>query len=162
MGQQEDSYSRRFVKLVSDAADSQHISRVLRISLQFLSQAIDVWVDVALITFVVGAPDVVQKRIPGPGAAGFRGQQLQNLKLKRREVNTLTLPAHLMATLVDYQVSNFYALTVPSLGNCTRAPEQRIHSIFQLTRAERLREIVVGPGLETGDLIIERIVGGQE
>ena len=49
-----------FVELIADSANRQDIMGVLRVCLQLLSQPVYVRIDVALITFVLRAPDTVK------------------------------------------------------------------------------------------------------
>src|SRR5688572_28313660 len=79
---------RNLVELVTDSTNSQHVARVLGIRLELLAQAVDVWIDVALIAFVIGAPNAVEQRVSGPGPAGLRREQFENLKLQRRQINS--------------------------------------------------------------------------
>src|ERR1700682_5052648 len=53
------SPSRRFVELVSNAANRQHVLGFLGIGLELLSQSIDMGIDVALVAFVVGTPNLI-------------------------------------------------------------------------------------------------------
>src|ERR1700716_3556521 len=59
------------VEFVSDAANGQHIMGVLWISFQLLSQPVYMRVDVALIAFILSAPDTIEQIIARPGVAGF-------------------------------------------------------------------------------------------
>src|ERR1041385_2971308 len=58
-----------FVELVADSAHREHVMRILRIGFELLPQTIDVRIDIALITFVFGAPDAIEQVIARPGAA---------------------------------------------------------------------------------------------
>ena len=63
--------SRRFVELVSDATNCQHVLRIFRISLELFAKTIYVRIDVALVTFVLSAPDAIKQVVPRPGATRF-------------------------------------------------------------------------------------------
>lgn len=52
---------RRFVQLVTDAANRQHVAGVLRIVFDFSSEAVDVRINVALVAFVFRAPHLVKQ-----------------------------------------------------------------------------------------------------
>src|SRR5688572_2405482 len=81
---------RIFIQLVADAANSQNVVRVLRITLQLLTQTVDVGIDVSLVAFILRAPDPIQQIVSRPRAARFGGQQLEYLELQRRQIDALT------------------------------------------------------------------------
>src|SRR5436305_14685406 len=60
--------SRFFIQFISDAAHRQHVMGILRISFELLAKAIDVWINVSLVTFVLCAPDLIEQRIARPCA----------------------------------------------------------------------------------------------
>src|SRR6476659_8482789 len=95
--------SRVLIKFVSDATHGQHVMRVLRIVLQFLSQPINVRIDVALITFVLGAPNPIEQIVARPCTARLRRQQIEDLKLERREIDLLSRARDFMSTAIDNQ-----------------------------------------------------------
>ena len=41
------------------------------------------------------------------------------------------------------------------------AAQHRAHPCLELADLERLDEVVVGPGAEAGDLVVERVAGGE-
>jgi hypothetical protein len=43
----------------------------------------------------------------------------------------------------------------------TRSPKERSHSRFQLQRAERLGDVVVGPGIQQGHLLLVCVAGRE-
>jgi len=44
-------------------------------------------IDVALIAFVLGAPDAIEQIISRPGTSRLRREQVKNLKLKRCQID---------------------------------------------------------------------------
>src|SRR5690348_15935808 len=97
---------RNLVQLVTDAAHSQNITRVLWIGLKLLSQAIDMWIDVALVAFVIGTPNAIEQSISRPRAARLRSEQLENLKLERRQIDTVAVANHFVTALVDHEIAH--------------------------------------------------------
>ena len=69
-------------------------------------------IDVALVTFVVGAPHSIEQRVPGPCAARFGREQLENLKLERRQIDAVAVANDLMTTLIDYEIADFDTFAV--------------------------------------------------
>ena len=104
--------SGNLVQLVTDATNGQDISRIFRIGLELLTKSIDVRIDVALVAFVVRAPNAIEQRVSGPCSSRFRCEQLENLKLKRCQVDAKTLSHHFMTTLIDYEIANLDAFSV--------------------------------------------------
>src|ERR1044072_8885258 len=96
------SRSEILIKLVTDATNSQYVARIFRISLELLTKPIDVWIYVPLIAFVVSAPNPVEQRISGPGTSWLRREQLENLKLERRQIDAIPITHHFMTTLIAY------------------------------------------------------------
>src|SRR4026209_563192 len=89
--------SGNLVQLVSDATNRQYVARIFRISLELLTKTIDVWIDVALVAFVVRAPDSIEQCVSGPRSSGFIREQLANLKLERRQVDAKAVSHHFMS-----------------------------------------------------------------
>ena len=75
-----------------------------------MPQTIDVRIDVALITFVLGAPHLVEQIVARPGTARFAGEPFENLEFKRREFDGRAFERHLVAALVDHEASDLDAL----------------------------------------------------
>src|SRR6185436_14923500 len=99
--------------------------------------------DVALVAFVVCAPDAIEEGVSGPRASRFRREQLENLKLERRQIDTKAVSHHFMTTLIDYEIADFDAFAIRFLWRSAAASQQRLDSILQLARTERLCEVIV-------------------
>src|SRR5438034_7038181 len=67
-----------------------------------------------------------------------------------------------MTALVNYQIANLNAFSVCNLRAGARPAQEGFDSIFQFAWTKRLGQIVVGPGFEPGNLIVERVVRSQE
>src|SRR5438445_11993088 len=119
-------------------------------------------IDVALIAFVVGAPDSIKQIISRPGSARFRGQQFQYLKFERSQIDTRAGPAHFMPSLVNDQIANFDSLAIIGELNLARSSEESFDAILQLARAKRLRQVIVGSGFEPRDFVVQGMVGRQK
>src|ERR1043166_406648 len=104
--------SGNLVQLVTDATNRQHVARIFRISLQLFAEAIDMWVDVALVAFVIRAPNSIEQSIPGPCATRFRREQLENLKLERSQVNAKTVANDFMPPLINDEVADFDSFAI--------------------------------------------------
>src|SRR5258707_14496831 len=108
--------------------------RVLGISFQFLSQPIDMRVDVPLIAFVLSAPDTIEQVVARPGAAGLRRQQLQDLKLKWSQINPGATACDFVTPLIYHQVANLHSIFVAAVlaGRLTTA-QQGLDPVLELT-----------------------------
>ena len=131
--------SRGFVQLIANAANRQDVARVLRIGFKFLTQPIDVWVNVALVTLILSAPNPIQQTIARPGAARFRSKQLQNLKLERRKIDSRALPKHFMSAFVDYQIADLDAFTVSLSFAYSRVSPAIVRSAARFDRTYTLQ-----------------------
>src|SRR6185369_11200411 len=67
--------SGNLVQLVTNATNRQYVTRIFRISLQLFAETIDMRIDIALVTFVISAPNSIEQSVSGPCAAGFRRKQ---------------------------------------------------------------------------------------
>src|SRR5262249_42199708 len=83
----------------------QHVARIFRISLQLFAETIDVWVDVALVAFVIRAPNSIEQSVPGPCAARFRREQLEDLKFERSQVNAKAVANDFMTPFINHQTA---------------------------------------------------------
>src|SRR4051794_18084393 len=83
------------VKFVAYAPDGQDVAGVLGVGLNLTSQAVYVRVNVALIAFVLGAPDLVEQVVARPGAAGLARESFEYVKLKRRQLDAVAADRHL-------------------------------------------------------------------
>ncbi len=115
-------------------------------------------IDVALVAFVVGAPNAIEQRVSGPGAAGLGREQFENLKFERREIDAIAVADHFVTPFVDHQIANLDPFAVGFGHDTAAAPQQRFDAIFELARTERLRQIVVRAGFEPGDFVGERVM----
>ena len=120
-------------------------------------------VNVSLVAFVLSAPDAIEQVITRPGAARLRCQQLQNLKLERREIDFFAASRNFVAPLIYYQLPDLHPIFIAAvrLGDLTSAQE-RLDPVFEFAWAERLGKVIVSAGFETSDLIVEHIVRRQE
>src|ERR671916_166745 len=75
-----------------------------------LPQAIDVRVDISLITFVLRAPHFVEQFVARPRATRLAGEAFENLKLERREFDERAVERHLVAAFVYNETSDLDAL----------------------------------------------------
>ena len=58
-----------------------------------------------------------------------------------------------MTPLVDHQIADFDPFAVGLGREAAAASQQSLDAILEFARAERLRQIIVGAGLEPGDFI---------
>src|SRR5437762_2023441 len=85
----------------------------------------------------------------------------EQVELLRRELDLLLADMHLAPAGVDEQIAmaELLALDLPALGR--RPAQDRLHARDELTRVERLGQVVVGSDLEADDLVDVLVAGGQ-
>jgi outer membrane protein OmpA-like peptidoglycan-associated protein len=112
---------------------------VFGVSFDFAAQTVDVRVNVALVSFVFGAPNFIEQIVTRPGSSRLTRQTFEDVKFERREFDFLAAERHLMATLINYQIANRITVgvfVVRIRRQISGAPEQRLHTHFQLARTE--------------------------
>jgi hypothetical protein len=78
-------------------------------------------------------------------------QDAQQLELDRREANLRALRAHDTRRQINLQVAEVKGRLIVAMSS---APQVRLEARDQFARPERLREVVVGTGLQRADLLL--------
>src|SRR4051794_29155885 len=95
----------------------------------------------------------------GEDAAGVEQEVPQQVELSGRQVDRLAGPEHLVVLGVELEVAEPEdAVAVTEAG----AAEDRPDAGDDLAQAERLGQVVVGPGGEAEDLVLGGVAGRQE
>ena len=98
---------------------------------------------------VLGAPDLGQQLAVGHQQAAVERERAQQRELERRQVDVLAVEGHAVGGEVDDQPVGLD----PRLRRVAPgAPQHRLHAGHELTRRERLRDVVVGSALQRRDL----------
>ena len=84
-------------------------------------------------------------------------QRLQDLQAGRIELQQLAIATHFERVEVVLEVGDGQH---PGL-HAAAAPRQRIQAHLDFLQRERLDQVVVGAGVEAGELVVERIARGQ-
>ena len=79
--------SGRLVKFVTNAPDGEYVSGILWIGFKLLSESVDMWIDISLITFVVCTPNAIKQCVSRPRTSRFRGKKFQDLKFQWRKID---------------------------------------------------------------------------
>jgi len=69
-------------------------------------------IDIALVTFVIGAPHSIEQSVPGPCSPGFGREQLENLKLERCQVNAEAVANDFVTSFVNHEIADFDSFAV--------------------------------------------------
>jgi hypothetical protein len=89
--------------------------------------------------------------------AGAAHQRLEERKLLGREFDLVVLPPDLTRTGIDAQGSDLERRRLLDLA----AARERAEAGEELCERERLRQVVVGAGVETLDPVLDRVAGSQ-
>src|SRR5690606_14146057 len=129
----------------------------LALALQLAPQVADVDVDDVAAARVLG-PDLLLDLEAVEDLAWVAGEELEQLELLGRELDAPPVAEHLAALEVDHQVGH------PHLAGDGRvhAPEVRADAGQQLLDAEGLDEVVVRARVEARDLVLDRVLGGED
>ncbi len=84
-------------------------------------------------------------------------QRLQDLQRGRVELQQLALAAHFQRIQVVFQVAGFQHAGLHALA----AARQGVQTHFHFLQRERLDQVVIGTGIEAGQLVVQRIAGRQ-
>src|SRR3954463_8790200 len=115
--------------------------------------------DVALAAEVV-LPDPVEDLRLGQHPLGVAHQVAQQLELGGGEPDVVAAAGHLVALLVQGQVADDQHTVV---GHHAAGPaQQTAQPGGHLLQAEGLGDVVVSAGGESGDAVLERVLGGEE
>ena len=133
---------------------------LLGIVAQLGAQILDVTVNRALVTLEVVAEDLLHQLHTVVHATRMTGERGEELELGGGEVDLFALDQDLVAGDIDHQVTEVEHLDLRLIG-LMGATEQRAHASNELTRGERLDEVVVGTELEADDAILDLALCGE-
>ncbi len=125
--------------------------------LQLLTQVADVNVHHVAPALVAG-PHLFLYLVAGEDLARVLGQKLQKLKLLVGELNAPPGPEDLPALEVDDQVRH------PDLPGDGRGHPAQVgpHPGQKLLNGKGLHQVVVGPGVQALDLVLNAVLGGED
>ena len=112
------------------------------------------------VTEVVGSPDPVDERLAGEHAAGVLHQQLEELEFLARQVDGLSPDGDLEPLRVEPDTPGFenlpFICRFPP-GSSQNGPDPG----NELSGAERLGDIVIGPELQSDNLVDLGVASGE-
>ncbi|MNY11403.1 hypothetical protein D3C86_1444310 [compost metagenome] len=88
-------------------------------------------------------------------------QQLQHRELARRQLQRLAIDEHAAVVAGQPQAAQAHVALGRGLAMLAAA-QQHAHARFQLGQREGLDEVVVGAGVEAGQLVFEFVAGGKD
>src|SRR5690625_1012577 len=129
----------------------------LTISLKLAAQVTDVYVHNVGAAFVLGpylGLDVEALEHP----AGVTGEQFEQLELLGRQLDAPAAAEHLASVQVHHEVGN------PHFAGDDRADAAQMgtHPCEQFLDGERLDQVIISPGIEPDDLVVNAVLGGQD
>src|SRR5437867_8166442 len=98
---------------------------ILWIVFQFFPQSIYMRIDVPLVAFVFGAPNTIEQIIARPRPARLRGQEIENLKLEWREIDSDATARNFVSSSIDDQIAYLHSIFVTACRNGLASPQQR-------------------------------------
>lgn len=117
-----------------------------RPAIHFLAQPGDENLDGSRVVFMVTMPDPLAKFGPGKNAARLLHEHLEDIKLTWRERNVFAAPSDVAALHIHLQIGN---LKEVRRGRPDPAPSDCVYAGKQFVHRKRLRQVVIGAGLQT-------------
>ena len=131
---------------------------MIRATVDRLAQPADVHVDQVALRIEVQVPHALEQHGARHHLAGAAHEELEELELARGELDLAPGARHAPRQQVELQVLDLEARRL----RCARAPaQQRLDARQQLSERERLGEIVVAPGLQSPDTVVDAAEGRQ-
>src|SRR3984957_18142152 len=141
------------LEAVAHAWFGEEVTGAGRLLFQLPAQLGDVDAQVVGLGAVGGAPHVLKQLLLGNQPAPVAYQDLEELPLGRREPDVRAVPDDPLRGQVDREVLRRDDRFVRCGGSTA---DRRAEPGEELVHAERLRDVVVGPGVERGDLLVLR------
>ena len=126
---------------------------------ELAAQVADVRLDHVRVAAEVVSPDVLQDLPLREHAPGVEQEEAQQRELGRRELELRLAAEDLVARLVEVEVL-VAEHVAGKVAGCP--PQDRLHARDDLGEAERLRHVVVASGPERLDLVLDRVLRGEE
>jgi hypothetical protein len=136
--------------------------QVRGVALQLLAQLRHVQAQVSRIGYLVGAPDVLQQVLPGHERSGVAGQELEHPPLRRRQVHDLAAADDAGRGQVDLDIAEAHDGVSADAADATPRRREGPQAREQLVDLERLRDVVVGPGIQSLDLVGRARASGDD
>ena len=124
---------------------------ILRIGFDLFTEAAYVYVHAARSDEAIGAPDGVEQLIPGEDAIRTRSKVIEQTEFQRAERNGFSGMADAVRRRVDGQFADFD--DARRIAGRLGTTQQRFDARKQLSRAERLRDVIVGAHFEAHDAV---------
>eukprot|EP01107_Rhizomastix_libera_P006422 TRINITY_DN20562_c0_g1_i1.p1 TRINITY_DN20562_c0_g1~~TRINITY_DN20562_c0_g1_i1.p1 ORF type:complete len:262 (+),score=-23.55 TRINITY_DN20562_c0_g1_i1:270-1055(+) len=126
--------------------------------LQGRAQAADVHIHGALLDEHMIAPHLVQQLGPAVDPLRVGHEEVQQAEFRRPQVHRAAVAQHPVGNGIQAQAFDIHRV----LGHLGRPPAQHcLDAGLQLPGGEGFGDVVVGPGLEAGDLVVLLAPGGE-
>jgi len=142
---------RTCLEQIACATDRFQVQGIFRIGFNFFAQAADVDVHAAGRDEAVGAPDGVEELVAREDAVGARGQIVEQAKFERTQRHGLAGMADAVGSRVDREASDFD--DARGIDGRLGATKQSLDAGDELSRAERLGNVIVGAHFEADDAV---------
>jgi len=143
--------ARRYAKIAPDAAHAQHMPSHIFTRVGYWDESIASNIQAARVAKTIRPPDLADQLVRRHDHAGLPREAVEHPVFERRQVDLLFVRTRETAREIDRHVTDLQH------GRLTRATgiaaQRRPHPREQFRRAERLRHVVVGAGVERGDLL---------
>src|SRR5262249_28391631 len=117
----------------------------------------DAYVDVALASQEVGAPDAVEDDLAAEHLLGMPDEEPKQVELARGQVEEMAVELRLVARLVDGERPGDQHLEARLVDAAEIGADPR----QQLLELERLDEVIVGSQVQALDTVLELVLGSQ-
>src|SRR6478609_7068228 len=155
--------SWRSARRLEDIAHASHgVDHRLTAGVDLLAQVGDVELDDVRLAAEVVVPDAVEDLRLGQVPLGVAHEVAQQLELGRGQLDRRAAADDLMAVLVEGQVPDGDHRVLLVGRDHGRAAHQRAQPGDHLLEAERLGDVVVAAGGETGDAVLDRVPRCEE
>src|SRR5215469_1920684 len=138
-------------EFVADSVHGQKITRLVGNGFEFLANADNMRVDGAGGRKILVTPHFVEKAVAAQGLSGMTEKVLEELELLSGKLDALAGANNLITAEIDLHIAK--GITVLIFRKCVRSPQNRLDASKELADREGLGDIVIGPELETDDLI---------
>ena len=128
--------------------------------LELLAQIAHVGLDDVAVAAEVVVPDVVEDLRLGQHVARVEHEVAQQVELGRGQVDRVAAAPHLVRALVELEIGEAQDAVV--LGLVAGPPQDGVHAGDHLGQGERLGHVVVAADGQAGQLVLERVAGGEE
>src|SRR6185437_16083974 len=144
---------------IADSCLRQNVTRPLWIGLQLVAQVLDADSQSARVMYPVRSPDLPNQLRLANDHACVAGQAFEQAILQRGEMDVSLRSACAPVAEIDLHVAQMQPRVL--LGAAGIATQPGAYSRQQFRRGKRLGDVIIGSGIERGDLLVLERSGRQ-